>query len=213
MTDFLTQHLLLRDADFMVINKPAGLLTVLGKGDLTDSVLTRLQALEPKTLLIHRLDRDTSGLLVFALSRHGQHHISKQFQSRQTQKIYQALVAGQIQGSGQIDIPVVYDPTRPPLHMTDPSCPKPAITEWRALESFQLNGMWVTRMQLKPITGRSHQLRVHMLHLGHPIIGDTLYASSEQQQLMPRLCLHAAQLQFQHPQHNHWVRVKAALPF
>ncbi len=197
----------------MVINKPAGLLTVPGKGDLTDSLLTRLQVLEPKTLLIHRLDRDTSGLLVFALSRHGQHHISKQFQNRQTEKIYQALVVGRLTGSGQINIPVIYDPTRPPLHIVDATHPKPAITDWQALESFEINGAWVTRVKLMPITGRSHQLRVHMQHLGHAIVGDTLYATPEQQALMPRLCLHAAELQFEHPHHGGRLDFQAELPF
>ena len=213
MSDFLTQHLIARDDDFMLINKPAGLLTVPGKGDLTDSLLTRLQQLEPKTLLIHRLDRDTSGLLVFALSRHGQHHLSKQFQNRETDKTYQALVAGRLTGQGRIDIPVVYDATRPPLHITDTTCPKPALTDWLALEQFEINGQWVTRVQLKPITGRSHQLRVHMQHLGHPIIGDTLYASPEQQTLMPSLCLHAAELQFNHPQHGERLTFHAPVPF
>ena len=184
----------------MVIHKPAGILTVPGKTeDLQDCVINRLLKIQPKTLLIHRLDRDTSGILVFGLSKWGQKSISRQFQERQTSKIYQAVVAGNLQGEGTVDIPVIYDPEHPPLHIVDSSNNKPALTHWKAIEHFQIQGQSVTRVELTPITGRSHQLRVHMQYLGHPIIGDTLYATTEQQQLMPRLCLHAQQLSFHQP--------------
>lgn len=196
---FFNEHCLYQDDDVMIINKPAGLLTIPGKGDLTDSVLTRLQQVEKRTLLIHRLDRDTSGLLVFALNKTAQSHISKQFQARSTEKIYHALVAGQIHGNGTIDIPVVYDETRPPLHIVDTHSSKPALTEWQAVEQFMLADFAVTRMILRPITGRSHQLRVHMQHLGHPIVGDTLYTPEPYRSLTPILCLQAKQLQFTHP--------------
>lgn len=198
----------------MVIHKPAGLLSVPGKGEaLQDSMLTRLVALEPKTLLIHRLDRDTSGILVFGLSRLGQNRISRQFQERQTDKTYQALVAGALSGQGTIDIPVVYDPSRPPLHMVDPQHSKSALTEWQALEQFELAGQVVTRVKLTPITGRSHQLRVHMQYLGHPIVGDTLYATAQHQQLTDRLCLHAQQLSFHHPKTDELLNFECAVPF
>lgn len=214
MSNFLTDHLIHRDEDFMVIHKPAGLLSVPGKGEaLQDSMLTRLVALEPKTLLIHRLDRDTSGILVFGLSRLGQNRISRQFQERQTDKTYQALVAGALTGQGTIDIPVVYDPSRPPLHMVDPQHSKPALTEWQALEQFELAGQVVTRVKLTPITGRSHQLRVHMQYLGHPIVGDTLYATAQHQQLTDRLCLHAQQLSFHHPKTDELLNFECAVPF
>ncbi|MHA3083573.1 RluA family pseudouridine synthase [Acinetobacter sp. ANC 4635] len=214
MSNFLTDHLIHRDEDFMVIHKPAGLLSVPGKGDaLQDSVLTRLLAIEPKTLLIHRLDRDTSGILVFGLSRLGQNRISRQFQERHTTKTYQALVAGSLSGEGTIDIPVVYDPDRPPLHIVDPQHSKPALTHWQALEQFELAGQVVTRVKLTPITGRSHQLRVHMQYLGHPIVGDTLYATEQQQQLTDRLCLHAQQLSFHHPKTDELLNFECAVPF
>lgn len=214
MSNFLTDHLIHRDEDFMVIHKPAGLLSVPGKGEaLQDSMLTRLVALEPKTLLIHRLDRDTSGILVFGLSRLGQNRISRQFQERQTDKTYQALVVGALTGQGTIDIPVVYDPSRPPLHMVDPQHSKPALTEWQALEQFELAGQVVTRVKLTPITGRSHQLRVHMQYLGHPIVGDTLYATAQHQQLTDRLCLHAQQLSFHHPKTDELLNFECAVPF
>ena len=198
----------------MVIHKPAGILSVPGKGEnLQDSVLTRLVELEPRTLLIHRLDRDTSGILVFALSKAAQTHISKQFQARQTDKVYQAVVAGNLVGEGTVDVPVVYDPTRPPLHIADPAYHKPALTHWKVIENFELHGLPVTRVQLTPITGRSHQLRVHMQYLGHPIIGDTLYTDEKYQQLMPRLCLHAEYLSFQHPKTGEQLIFHCPVPF
>lgn len=213
MSNFLQQTLLHRDAHFLIINKPAGLLSVPGKGDLTDSVITRLQAIEPNILLIHRLDRDTSGILVFALNKAAQSHISKQFQNRQTDKEYHALVSGYLSGKGSVDVPVNYDASRPPLHMADPSHNKPALTHWQAIEQFEINNEAVTRVKLTPITGRSHQLRVHMQYLGHAIIGDTLYADKLAQQLMPRLCLHAERLGFFHPVTGEQLNYLCPAPF
>ena len=214
MSNFLTEHLIHRDDDFMVIHKPAGLLTVPGKTeDLQDCLINRLVKLEPKTLLIHRLDRDTSGILAFGLTKWGQKTISRQFQERQTDKTYQAVVTGTLEGEGTIEVPVVYDPSRPPLHIADPAHNKPAITHWQAIEHFNIQGQPVTRVKLIPITGRSHQLRVHMQYLGHPIIGDTLYATSEQQQLSSRLCLHAERLSFYHPQTEQLVEFYCPAPF
>lgn len=198
----------------MVIHKPAGILTVPGKTeDLQDCVISRLLKIESKTLLIHRLDRDTSGILVFGLSKWGQKSISRQFQERQTSKTYQAVVAGTLHGEGTVDVPVIYDPEHPPLHIAAPEHNKPALTHWKAVEHFQIQGQAVTRVELTPITGRSHQLRVHMQYLGHPIVGDTLYATTEQQQLMPRLCLHAQQLSFYHPKTEELVQFDCPVPF
>lgn len=198
----------------MVIHKPAGVLTVPGKTeDLQDCVINRLLKIEPKTLLIHRLDRDTSGILVFGLTKWGQKTISRQFQERQTEKTYQAVVAGHLEGEGTVDVPVIYDPEHPPLHITAPDHNKPALTHWQAIENFEIQGHAVTRVKLTPITGRSHQLRVHMQYLGHPIVGDTLYATPEQQQLIPRLCLHAEHLSFYHPQTEERVEFYYPVPF
>ncbi|NNH27219.1 MULTISPECIES: RluA family pseudouridine synthase [Acinetobacter] len=214
MSNFLTEHLIHRDEDFMVIHKPAGVLTVPGKTeDLQDCVINRLLKIEPKTLLIHRLDRDTSGILVFGLSKWGQKTISRQFQERQTEKTYQAVVAGHLEGEGTVDVPVIYDPEHPPLHIAAPDHNKPALTHWQAIEHFEIQGQAVTRVKLTPITGRSHQLRVHMQYLGHPIVGDTLYATPEQQQLIPRLCLHAEHLSFYHPQTEERVEFYYPVPF
>ncbi|MGL4767734.1 MAG: RluA family pseudouridine synthase [Formosimonas sp.] len=186
------------EADFIIVNKPAGVLTVPGK-EVSDCLLARLKADWPDILLIHRLDRDTSGLLVFALNPAAQRHISKQFELRQTRKQYAALVVGELRGQGSVDVPVRYDPTQPPLHIADAAYPKNALTHWHAVGVEQLNGQAVTRVQLTPITGRSHQLRVHMQHIGHPMVGDELYADAAGVALYPRLCLHAQQLNFTHP--------------
>ncbi len=186
--------------DFLIIYKPPGLLSVPGKGEhLFDSLLTRLQAVEPNIKLVHRLDRDTSGLMVFALNPDAQRNISKQFEDRLTTKIYQAILLGKLVGEGLIDVPVRYEPTTPPLHVTDELYPKKALTGWQALDIYEINNVSVTKVLLKPITGRSHQLRVHTQYIGHAIIGDELYANEIGQSLTNRLCLHAAELGFNHP--------------
>lgn len=186
--------------DFLIIYKPPGLLSVPGKGEhLFDSLLTRLQAVEPAIKLVHRLDRDTSGLMVFALNPEAQRNISKQFEDRLTTKMYQAILLGELIGEGTIDVPVRYEPTTPPLHVTDKLYPKKALTHWQAFNIYEINGESVTKVLLKPITGRSHQLRVHTQYIGHAIVGDGLYANEIGQSLMNRLCLHAAELGFNHP--------------
>lgn len=198
----------------MVIHKPAGLLTVPGKTeDLQDCLINRLVEIDPKTLLIHRLDRDTSGILVFALNRDAQKSISRQFQERQTDKTYHAIIAGTLEGKGIVDVPVIYDPSHPPLHIAEPQHNKPALTHWQAIENFEIQGQPVTRVKLSPVTGRSHQLRVHMQYLGHPIIGDTLYATEAQQALSSRLCLHAERLSFTHPKSAEMVEFYCPAPF
>jgi len=186
--------------DFLIVNKAPGLLSVPGKGEhLFDSLLTRLQVAEPTIKLVHRLDRDTSGLMIFALSPEAQRNISKQFEDRLTTKMYQAIVLGKLIGEGSIDVPVRYEPLTPPLHVSDKLYPKVALTYWQALDIYEVNGCEVTKVLLKPITGRSHQLRVHTQYIGHAIIGDQLYSTEIGQTLSSRLCLHAAELGFNHP--------------
>src|SRR5690606_8953794 len=132
----------------MVIHKPAGLLTVPGKTeDLQDCLINRLVKLEPKTLLIHRLDRDTSGILAFGLSKWGQKTIFRQFQERETDKSFYAGVAGTLEGVGTIEVPVLYDPSRPPFHIAVPAHHKPAITHWQAIEHCNIQGLPVTRVK------------------------------------------------------------------
>jgi tRNA pseudouridine32 synthase / 23S rRNA pseudouridine746 synthase len=186
--------------DFLIVNKASGLLSVPGKGEhLFDSLLTRLQAVEPTIKLVHRLDRDTSGIMVFALNSEAQRHLSKQFEDRLTVKVYQAVVLGQVLGEGTIDVPVRYEPKTPPLHVADRLHPKQALTHWQALDQYHIKDHVVTKLLLKPITGRSHQLRVHTQYIEHAIIGDPLYADEVGRSLSDRLCLHAAGLAFNHP--------------
>ncbi len=186
--------------DFLIVNKDSGLLSVPGKGEhLFDSLLTRLQVVEPTIKLVHRLDRDTSGIMVFALNPEAQRNLSKQFEDRLTTKMYQAIVLGKLSGEGSIDVPVRYEPSTPPLHVADELHSKKALTHWQAINNYSINDHAVTQILLKPITGRSHQLRVHTQYIGHAIIGDQLYADEIGQSLTHRLCLHAAELGFNHP--------------
>lgn len=214
MQDFLAQIEVYRDDHLLVVHKPAGLLSVPGKSaELADCLRTRLEQALPGARLVHRLDRDTSGLMVFARDLHSQRHLSKQFELRQVDKTYQALALGVLHGEGQIDVPVRYDPLHPPRHVADPDHPKPALTHWQALDQQLLAGQTVTRLLLSPHTGRSHQLRVHLQWLGHALVGDTLYAPPEGQCLLPRLALHAARLALQHPHSGQWLAWSCDAPF
>ncbi len=186
---------------YVIIDKPAGLLSVPGKGEANqDCVPARVRAMFPHAtgpLVVHRLDMDTSGLLVVALDPDTQRDLSAQFEQRAVEKHYIALVDGVVQvETGTIDVPVRPDLTNRPVQVIDPSHHRPAVTSWRIL-SLETDR---TRLELTPITGRTHQLRVHCAHIGHPILGDVLYgpqpATSES---APRLMLHAAALSFNDP--------------
>ncbi|MCB1659460.1 MAG: RluA family pseudouridine synthase [Moraxellaceae bacterium] len=194
MSDF---SLLFSDDDVLVVGKPAGLLTVRGKGaDKQDCLHARLQAQFDDVRVVHRLDQDTSGIVVFARHLAAQQQLNKQFEQRVVNKHYIALVYGHIaQMHGEIDAPLSYDASHPPLHKVDYEHGQHALTQWQVLSRHSQS----TRVLLKPITGRSHQLRVHMQLLGHPIVGDTLYAPPPAVALSPRLCLHAESLEFNHP--------------
>jgi tRNA pseudouridine32 synthase / 23S rRNA pseudouridine746 synthase len=158
---------------------------------------------------VHRLDTDTSGVIVFALTRLAQGHLGKQFEHRQTQKAYVARVWGDVMGDeGRVDLPLIVDwPNRPRQHVNH-ATGRPAQTDWRVLS----RGDQETRMELRPLTGRSHQLRVHMAALGHPILGDPLYASGAAANF-PRLMLHAQMIRFRHPEGGAPVRFESPVPF
>ena len=198
------------DHELLVLNKPAGLLSVPGKGpDLADCLLSRVQAVFPEALLVHRLDRDTSGAMVFALSRHAQRHLGLQFEKRQTKKFYLAEVLGDVScASGTVDLPLIVDWPNRPLQKVDHKDGKEAITDWKVLRRSGDR----TRLRLMPKTGRSHQLRVHMKALGHPILGDPLYAP-ETRTLSDRLLLHAHQLRLRHPDGGRGMAFTAPCPF
>lgn len=198
------------DHEILVVDKQAGLLSVPGKGpDKADCLIGRLKALYPEVLLVHRLDTDTSGVMVFALTPHAQRHLGLQFENRQTKKTYQALLAGELaQKEGRVDLPLCVDwPNRPRQHVNHEHG-RPAQTDWRVMRHEGGN----TRVRLMPVTGRSHQLRVHMMELGHPILGDPLYAEGAQRDF-PRLMLHAESLRFRHPDGGKHLSFSAPCPF
>ena len=189
------------DAHLLVLNKPSGLLSVPGKGDdKQDCLSARAEAHYPGALIVHRLDMSTSGLMLMARSAAMQTALSKLFEARQITKRYIAVVDGHLafQADWQlIDMPIALDWPRRPLRIISLDGGKPSQTRWRVVShDAQAN---TTRLELEPITGRSHQLRVHLKALGHAILGDALYAPPDVQGKSARLLLHARELQFKHP--------------
>ncbi|SEP08326.1 ribosomal large subunit pseudouridine synthase A [Salinihabitans flavidus] len=203
-------EILHEDHEILAVNKPAGLLSVPGKGaDLADCLLSRLQEAFPTALLVHRLDRDTSGVMIFALSPHAQRHLSLQFEKRYTKKTYVARVAGRLEPkTGTVDLPLIVDWPNRPLQKVCHETGRQAQTDWRV----QRYGERESRVRLMPKTGRSHQLRVHMLALGHPILGDPLYATGAAAE-HPRLMLHSEELRLRHPDGGAGVRFRVKAPF
>lgn len=197
-----------QDHELVAVNKPAGLLSVPGKGpELADCLLARLQVAFPMALLVHRLDRDTSGVMVFALTDHAQRHLGLQFEKRYTKKSYVARVASKLEPKeGEVDLPITVDWPNRPRQMVCHETGRPAQTNWRV----QRYGEGETRVRLMPKTGRSHQLRVHMLALGHPILGDPLYNPEDVQD---RMMLHSEELRLRHPDGGTGMRFFAKTPF
>lgn len=198
------------DHEILVVGKPEGLLSVPGKGEhLADCLLTRVQAAFPDALLVHRLDRDTSGVMVFALTAHAQRHLGLQFEKRHIKKTYVARVSGEMaEKTGTVDLPLIVDWPNRPRQMVDHENGKPAVTEWRV----QRKGEGETRLRLFPKTGRSHQLRVHCLALGHPILGDPLYSTGAAKE-HPRMMLHSESLRLRHPDGGVGMTFKVKTPF
>lgn len=209
------------DAALLVLNKPAGLLSVPGKGeDKQDCLSSRVQAHYPDALVVHRLDMATSGLMLMARSMAIQRALGALFERREMHKRYVAVVDGQpapaseatgSDGWSVIDLPIVVDWPRRPLRIIDAVHGKASQTRWRAL-AFDASSD-NTRLELEPVTGRSHQLRVHLQALGHPILGDRLYAPQEVQRRAPRLLLHACSLRFLHPVSGEPMQLESPAPF
>jgi len=192
------------DENLLVLNKPAGLLSVPGRGeDKQDCLSRRVQQLYPEALIVHRLDMATSGLMLMARSLAIQRALSQSFEKREIHKTYLAVVDGCLapapspDGWGLIDLPIAADWPRRPLRIIDVALGKPSQTRWRVL-AFDA-ATHSTRVALEPVTGRSHQLRVHLQALGCPILGDRLYAPEAAQAKASRLLLHASRLQLTHP--------------
>lgn len=203
-------RILHHDSAILIVDKPAGLLSVPGKGpEKADCLIARLARVFPEVLLVHRLDTDTSGVMVFALTKAAQGALGQQFEKRQTKKVYLARVWGHPDPKvGRIDLPLCVDwPNRPRQHVNHEHG-KPAITDYRVVK---YDGK-TARVRLMPQTGRSHQLRVHMAELGHPILGDPLYATGPARQY-PRLMLHAESLRIRHPETGKSITFSAPCPF
>lgn len=190
------------DEAMLVLDKPAGLLSVPGRGeDKQDCLSARVQARYPDALIVHRLDMATSGLMILAHGAAVQRTLNNAFANRQVDKRYIAVVDGRLDEppdtGGLIDLPILVDWPNRPLRKIDLEQGKPSMTRWRWLHYDTAND--TTRIELEPVTGRSHQLRVHLLAIGHPILGDALYGSPRVQALSARLLLHAQSLELAHP--------------
>ena len=208
-------HCLHADDALLVLAKPAGLLSVPGRGaDKQDCASARAQQQWPGALVVHRLDMATSGLLLMARTPDVQRALGHAFAQREVEKHYQAIVQGCMSapesqgGWGDIELPIAADWERRPLRVIDHERGKPSHTRWRVLASDPV--AQTTRLELSPITGRTHQLRLHLAAIGHAILGDALYADTTTQARAPRLLLHATRLAFTHPTNGAWVQY--ALP-
>ena len=199
------------DQDILVVDKPSGLLSVPGKNlEHRDCLETRVRMQFNDVLLVHRLDMDTSGVMIFGLNKNSQRHLSLQFEKRTIEKIYEARVVGVIsENSGCIDLPLIVDWPNRPLQMVDLENGKQAKTDWRVIR----READATRIELNPKTGRSHQLRVHMLAIGYTIIGDRFYGTDYEINLADRLQLHALHLNICHPVSGALMRFTSPVPF
>ena len=200
-----------RDECLLVLDKPSGLLAVPGRGaDLQDCLSARARREFPGALVVHRLDRDTSGLMAMALDADSQRELNRQFAVRAVEKHYVAIVFGRPGATaGTIDLPLRKDFDRPPRHMVDRVNGRPARTNWRLVESSAEG----SRLEINPITGRSHQIRLHLAALGHPILGDNLYAPDDVRAMSARLLLHAERLSLEHPRGRGRMTWRSVCPF
>lgn len=200
-----------RDDDLLILSKPSGLLTVPGKPEAHgDCLESRARAADPGARLVHRLDRDTSGIVAMALNPNAQRHLGLQFERRMVQKTYIARVWGRIEGeSGCVDAALSCDWPNRPKQMIDIENGRPAQTEWKVIGRETA----ATRLMLHPLTGRSHQLRVHMLSLGHPVLGDNFYAHEMALAAADRLQLHALELTIRHPADGGFRTFRDPCPF
>lgn len=199
------------DEHLVVVDKPAGLPSVPGRAaGLQDCASARVQSRYPDARVVHRLDMATSGLLLFARGPACQRALGRAFEQREIGKTYEAWVLDcPPQGHGAIDLPLAADWPRRPLQKVDSEHGKPALTHWELLEQQQGRA----RLRLRPVTGRTHQLRVHLAAIGHPIVGDPLYAPADSQALAARLLLHACALSLTHPVTGERLSLSHPAPF
>ncbi|OTG75123.1 RNA pseudouridine synthase [Acinetobacter sp. ANC 4169] len=200
------------DEDLVVIEKPAGLLSVPGRlPEHHDSAYLRVLERYPHAKITHRLDMATSGILMFAKHREAEVAVSKMFQARTVKKNYIALVQGKLEAEGSVEVPLITDWENRPRQIVHFELGKPAKTLYQALEYSAAED--ITRVLLTPITGRSHQLRVHMQYIGHPITGDKLYHPEPHHSSLKRMALHASYLSFKQPLSGADVEIMAKIPF
>jgi len=204
-------RILYRDEQLLVIDKPSGLLSVPGRApEHNDSVYSRVVRVLPEAKLVHRLDMATSGIMLFAIGKPAQSHLSRQFQQRTTHKVYHALVQGKLPAKrGFIDLPLACDWPNRPRQQIDYVNGRASQTGYRVIEHKDD----CSRVELTPVTGRSHQLRVHMQALATPILGDKFYACPQAFALASRLLLHAHELRVAHPQTEQLIRFISPTPF
>ena len=209
----LSEGLVFVDDELLVLDKPAGLLAVPGRGeDKQDCLSARAQALWPDALVVHRLDMATSGLFLMGRGIHMQRVLSRAFEERRVHKRYEAVVAGTLGPAGSqgtIELPLGPDWPNRPLQKVDTMHGRPSTTRWEVLAA----GPDTTRLALEPVTGRSHQLRVHLQAIGHPILGDALYAPPPVQRAAARLLLHACALDLAHPASGEPLSFASVVPF
>lgn len=188
------------DHDIIIVDKPSMLLSVPGRGvDKQDCVSRRLQYMYGEIHVVHRLDWETSGVMIFARNKTALTQLQQQFMQRRIGKTYHALVAGKLNGRGMIDFPLIADWPRLPRQTVDYNRGKQSITYWQSIESMIIAGKTCTLLSLMPLTGRSHQLRIHLAAISHPILGDSLYAPYIVSKMALRLQLHAVSISFIHP--------------
>ena len=211
----LTPKILYADDALIVAEKPAGLLSVPGRGEhKQDCLVTRVQVQYPDARIVHRLDMDTSGLLVLARGAEMHRRLSMAFEARTVGKRYFALVHGFVLSeAGEIDLPLIVDWENRPRQMVDHERGRRSLTRYRVIERSDEGGEAVTRVELEPVTGRSHQLRVHMMSIGHAILGDSLYAPPASAVRHRRLHLHAAAIDFPHPETQLRMSFESTVPF
>lgn len=202
-----------QDELLIVVNKPSGLLSVPGRGvDKQDCMITRIQQCFADALTVHRLDMETSGILLFARNKTVHRLLSRAFQEREVEKQYTAVVAGVLEReTGEIDLPLICDWPNRPRQKVDHEVGKPSLTRYQRLSYDAV--LDATRVALSPVTGRSHQLRVHMLSLGHAILGDPLYAPPDVKAKAIRLQLHANKMLIQHPVSGEPLQLCSEPPF
>lgn len=201
------------DAHCIVAIKPSGLLSVQGRGEQgADSLAARVQATFADALVVHRLDMSTSGLMLFARGADAQRQLSRAFAARAIDKRYVAVVHGIVTPpQGSIELPLIADWPNRPRQKVDHLVGKPSLTRYRVVSTDESTG--TTRLELEPFTGRAHQLRVHLLAIGHPILGDALYAPAQVSASADRLLLHATSVGFAHPRTGEPMRFQSAAPF